>query len=320
METLRPTTEARRDLIEELVHAIRGQLLERGESPPSSWIEESTDDLVKGRTKGWYLTGPNAETSGLGFYSIRPRAAFGHVHVEPGPGAVRRATRLLDAIRKDLPSEVESLDAGFTGLDPTEERELSRALNHPPRQTMLERRALERTIVPEDAAPIRGAPKGVRLYPIRTIPRDALVELDFRAFYGTIDAQLIGSDRKEYARMMDELIEGRMGRFLDEASTAVVDATTGELEGALLTSEQSPRLAVYLDVMVEPSHRRKGLGRYLVRWGFRALSALGYPAVRLWVTSENEPARALYRSTGFHEVSSATIYRETRDPGQPHPG
>ncbi len=320
MSTPRPATEARQDVLEELTHSIRAHLLERGESPPSSWIEESSEDLARGRMRGWYLAAPGGEGEGLGFYSTRPRAAFGHVHVEPGEGAVARAAALVEAIRRDLSPNIESLDIGFTGLDPTGEHALADLLHHPPERTMLKRWAMERAIVPEDIAPIADAPSGIRMYPIRSLPREALVELDVRAFRNTVDAQLIGTDRTEYGRMLDELIEGRLGRFLDEASTALVDASTSELEAALLTSEQTPRMAIYLDVMVEPSHRRRGLGRYLVRWGFRALAALGYSTVRLWVTSENEPARALYRATGFREVASAVIYREVRPPGQPHSG
>ncbi len=320
MPTPRPTAEVRRDLLEELTHSIRAHLLERGESPPSSWVEESANDLASGRTRGWYLTGPDGAGTGLGFYSTRPTAAFGHVHVEPGEEAVQEAFALVQAIRQDLPPNIASLDIGFTGLDSQGESALAALLHHPPERTMMKRWAMERAIVPEDMAPIGNAPEGIRMYPIRSLPRDALVELDFRAFQNTIDALLIGTDRTEYARMLGELIEGRLGRFLDDASTSLVDAATGELEAALLTSEQTPRMAVYLDVMVEPSHRRRGLGRYLVRWGFRALAALGYSTVRLWVTSENEPARALYRTTGFRDVSSAMIYREARSVGQAHSG
>ncbi|MGI0067492.1 MAG: GNAT family N-acetyltransferase, partial [Thermoplasmata archaeon] len=85
-------------------------------------------------------------------------------------------------------------------------------------------------------------------------------------------------------------------------------------------AEQNPRLAIYLDVMVEPSQRRHGLGRYLVRWGFRALSALGYTSVRLWVTEGNVPARTLYEALGFSRVASAIVYRESGPIGQPQLG
>jgi GNAT superfamily N-acetyltransferase len=305
-----PARSARRDELEELAHSVRQELLKRGESPPAGWVEEAAQDLHAGRLPGWYYA--SASSRGLGFYSARGDRAFGHVHVEPGTDAVGRAERLVDAMRGDLSSAVQSLDVGFTGLAMEEERALGEALRGAPGVSLLAREAMERPIAPADAEPVEPYPQGVRLLPIRAISRDALAELDFRAFEGSIDANLIGTERAEYRRMMDELIDGRLGRFLDEASTTLVHRETGELLAALLTSEQSPQLAVYLDIMVAPQHRRHGLGRFLVRWGFRALWALGYPKVRLWVTEINQAARALYIHTGFVPVGSALIYRYSR--------
>lgn len=317
MEEPRPARGARRDVLEELTYGVRTELARRGEAPPPSWVEESVDELFAGRTPGWYF--PPGETGGLGFYSRRPRTAFGHVHVESGPDAVARAVVLVEAIRRDLPTEVISVDIGFTGLTDRDEEALAQELRHHEGAAVLLRLAMERPIGPDDAAPVATVPQGIRLYPVRSIPRESLVELDYRAFHGTIDAYLIGTDRAEYARMMEELLSGRLGRFVDEASTTIVEADTGSLWGGILTAEQNPRLAIILDVMVEPSHRRRGLGRYLVRWQFRALSALGYSTVRLWVTQENVAARTLYEALGFTRVASAIIYRETRV-GHAQPG
>lgn len=300
-----PTRGARGDELEELAHAVRRDLLGRGEAPPPGWVDEVTRDLQSGRMHGWYYPAGG----GLAFGSVRGDRAFGHVHVAAGEEDVGRAESLLRCLQEELPPTAQSLDVGFTGLTPERERSLADRLRGGDGVTLLAREAMERTIEPSDAEPVESIPPGIHLRPIRAIPREALTELDYRAFEGTIDANLIGSERAEYRRMMDELIEGRLGRFLEEASTALVGAETEELVGAILTSEQTPQLAVYLDIMVAPGHRREGLGRYLVRWGFRALWALGYPKVRLWVTESNASARALYRSVGFTPVGTALIYR-----------
>ncbi|MGI0140066.1 MAG: GNAT family N-acetyltransferase [Thermoplasmata archaeon] len=318
MDALLSARGARRDTLEELANAVRRELTRRGEAPPPSWVEELAEELASGRTPGWYQS--SEAGSALGFYSRRPTAAFGHVHVDGGSEAVERAIRLIDAIRADLPPEVANLDIGFTGLQPDEEGQLGARLEKRRRVAVLRRMAMDRPITEADARPISSVPVGIRHYPVRSIPREALVELDYRAFQGTIDAHLIGTERAEYARMMDELVSGRLGRFVDEASTTLVDATSGALWGGILTAEQNPRLAIYLDVMVEPSQRRHGLGRYLVRWGFRALSALGYTSVRLWVTEGNVPARTLYEALGFSRVASAIVYRESGPIGQPQLG
>lgn len=296
--------------LEELIHSVRLELLRRGEAPSPGWVEEAAAQLQSGALSGWLVSSENAP--GVGFYSIRGERAFGHVHVQPGPEAIVRAATLVGMMRQNLPASVLTLDTGFTGLSAETERELGRLLEGEPGVSLLAREAMERTIAPPDADPITPYPEGIRLLPIRAISREALAELDFRAFEGTEDANLIGTERPEYRRMMDELIGGRLGRFLEEASTTLVREGNGELVAALVTSEQTPQLAVYLDVMVAPQHRRAGLGRFIVRWGFRALWALGYPKVRLWVTESNTAARELYRTVGFVPVGSALIYRFSR--------
>lgn len=305
-----PARGVRSDELEELAHAVRRELLRRGEAPGPGWVEDVVRELGAGRVPGFYH--PSTEGHGLGFYSTRGDRAFGHVHVEPGAEAILRARQLLEKLQEGLPSAIHSFDVGFTGLSPAEERSLGTGLQGTPGATLLVREAMERRIVPADSEPVTPPPEEVRLRPLYSIPRAVLAELDFRAFEGTDDASLIGTERSEYRRMMDELLDGRLGRFLEEASTAVVREKSDELLGALMTSEQSPQMAVFLNVMVTPSFRRRGLGRFLVRWGFRALWALGYPKVRLWVTESNGAARGLYANTGFASVGTALIYRFSR--------
>ena len=297
-----PAHSVRPDELEELTHGLRVELLRRGEAPPSAWVEEAARELRSGRVTGWVFQG--AKERALGFYSLRGPRAFGHVHVEGGPAASERARELVHTLRDALPPGVRDLDIGFTGLSVSQEESLGSALSHEPGVSLLSRVAMERPITLTDSDPVR-APESFRFFPIRTIRREALADLDFRAFEGTIDADLIGREPPEYRRLIDELIDGRMGRFLHEASIALLSPETDELIGALLTSEQSPQLAVYLDIAVAPNHRRKGVGRFLVRWGFRALWALGYTKVRLWVTRTNVAAHALYRSTGFAAAGAA---------------
>ncbi len=62
------------------------------------------------------------------------------------------------------------------------------------------------------------------------------------------------------------------------------------------------RHAAKLEVMVDPSHRRRGLGRALmegcVAW---ARAAEGVEKLSLSVFADNEAALALYRDLGFEE-------------------
>jgi len=317
MEPPRPATSAPRDELFELVHQVRQELLLRDESPTGEWIEETTDDLKAGRKPGWYY--PAGGGGGLAFYSARGPDAFAHVHVPAGPGELERARGLSNALLDGLARGIRSIDAGFTGLTIESERSLLEDLGRRPGSRIIERACMERTLGPADGEHAPPIPDGVRMVPIRAVTVDALADLDWRAFRGSDDALLIGPEPIQYRRVLDALLAGEMGRFVDEASTALLLSDPPRLAGAILSAERSPRRAIFVDFMVDPELRGRGYGRFLFLWGLRALWALGYERVGLWVTRSNEPARRMYERSGFLVTARAAIYRWERGAPTPQP-
>jgi len=311
----RPTRGARVDDLQEIVHQVRKALLARDESPAGDWVEQTSEELSSGRTPGWYYPG-----EGLSFYSVSGAEGFGHVHAVDGPGAVDRAERLVTSMLEHLPETVRSINIGFTGLSPAPEQELLGRLGQRPDSTVLERMALERSLTAEDGRPPGPVPAGLMLVPIRAVTVDALADLDLRSVRGSVDEQLIGDRVDEYRRVMAALIDGSLGRFLDEASTALLLPDPPRLVGAILSAERSPRKAIFVAFMVDPEFRRQGYGTFLFRWGLRALWALGYQRIHLWVTAANEPARRLYHEFRLEPTVRSTIYRvvRSRASSQPH--
>jgi len=317
--TPRPATSASSDELVELTHALRAELLRRGEFLPSAWVEEAAADLRGGRLAGWVLGGRSP--SALAFYSPRGRRAYAHVHVLPGPDALRRATQLVDRLVSDLPPALGRADIGLTGLSETEELELAGRVRARPGFSVLGRRAMDFALEGLPPGGLPAAPPGIQRLRVRDVPLDAIAALDWIGFQGTPDESLVAETVEEDRTIVSEIVEGRLGLFLDDASTALVTGE-GHLVGILLTAEQSPRRCVFHDLVVHPSHRRKGLGHYLVDFGFHAARALGYSEVRLWVTESNGPARSLYERHGFHPAIGALIYRfsrETAAAAGPHP-
>jgi ribosomal protein S18 acetylase RimI-like enzyme len=317
MEAPRPTRGAPPDDLLELVQMVRRELVQRDEAPSGAWVEATASELARGDRWGVYY--PTSGGGGLAFRTDRGPDSYGHVHVDRSDFSGARAQRLADAMVESLPSSVRTVSVGFTGLTTEEEARALAALADRPGSTVIRRFAMDRSLVPEDGAPLGPPPKDSRAVAVRDATLDALADLDRRAFEGSVDALLIGPTAEDYRRALRSILDGQSGRFLDEASTVLYRADPPMLLGALLTCEKSPRRASFLDFMVDPSSRRSGLGRYLLRWGFRALRALGYEQVRLWVSESNVGARRLYDSVGFSVTHTAVIYRWDRPGSGAHP-
>ncbi|HEV2316368.1 MAG TPA: GNAT family N-acetyltransferase [Thermoplasmata archaeon] len=95
-----------------------------------------------------------------------------------------------------------------------------------------------------------------------------------------------------------ELFGGKYGRWWASASVGVF-AEGRWVAAVLVTDLNGPLLA---EIVVAPSHRRRGLGRAVVRAALAALRSEGAPTPRLVVTAPNRRARALYESLGFTYV------------------
>jgi ribosomal protein S18 acetylase RimI-like enzyme len=309
---VRAATQVPVDLLLELTHAVRGELLARGEYLPPRWVEEAAHDLRSGRLRGWVLD-PEAGPQGLAFLSARASRAYGHAHVVPGAGSVERVTPLLDVLQRGRPENVPRLDVGLTGLGPDEEGRLRVALRRSPDASTTVRFALEAPVV---APPLPARPEGLLHEAVRSVPLERLAAADWAAFQGTPDQSLAADSAEEDARVLEEITQGLLGRFLEEASTVLVGGD-GAVRGFLLSAEQTPRRGIFLDLVVDRSWRGRGVGDYLLRWGLRALAALGYESVRLWVSEENTVARHLYDRAGFVPVGRALLVRYQARGGVP---
>jgi len=295
---------------------MRRDLVRREEAPSGDWVEESARDLASGTKPGWYFS--PAEGGGIAFYARQAREAYGHVHAGHGVAPADRARRLAIALLDGLPEDVDSVNLGFTGLEGEEEIRFADRLAERPGSTVIERLSMERPLSPADGAASVPPPAGIRLLPVRDVTVDALADLDRRAFAGSVDELLVGPSADAYRLIFQSILDGRLGRFVDEASVALLERDPVRVVGTVLTTEQSIRRAVLVDLMVDPARRRRGLGRFLVTWVLRAHRALGYETVRLWVTAANRPARALYAEFGFRLIGRATIYRWDRSGVGPH--
>lgn len=317
MDDPRPTRGERRTDLEERLGEVRRELGRRDELPSGAWVEETAQELYDGSKAGWYY--PAAAGGGIAFFARRGREAYGHVHAGGPADATERAVRLATALVDGLPADVASVTLGFTGLSAEEERTAAQRLSERPGSTVIGRRALDRPLSATDGGAAEPPPAGTDLVRLTDVTVEALADLDRRAFTGSFDELLIPEGPDGYRRVLQEMLDGRLGRFVEEASFALVETEPIRLIGGVLTTEQSIRRAILADFVVDPERRRRGLARYLMRAVLRALWALGYESVRLWVTEANRPARGLYDAFGFRTIAEATLYRWDRPAATSHP-
>lgn len=316
-----PARLAPRDALEEMVGAVRRALTERGEFLAPEWFDRAVSDLKSGALAGWYLPA-EAGPAGLAFLSARPPRGFGHVHVEPGASEVPRALNLTEAMVGGIDPAVRRIDFGLTGLSRKGVEEFESSLVTRSGFTLLHRYKMGRRLSLDEAPETAPPPAGLSLVPADTVPLERLQAADWQAFRGSPDEQLIAETPEANRRVLAGILGGSLGLFLPEASPALLDAE-GLPAGFLLSTEESPRCAGFVDLVVLPAFRRRGLGRWLFGRGLRALVALGYSEVSLWVTETNTPALALYERFGLERRAVLSIYRWAR-PGaaseapQPH--
>ena len=81
----------------------------------------------------------------------------------------------------------------------------------------------------------------------------------------------------------------------------VIGYTYAGLEGLDYMSLRGPAGVLY-DIVVDPPHRRGGVGRALLDATVASLKARGAPMVVLSTAERNEPAQRLFASAGFRRT------------------
>jgi ribosomal protein S18 acetylase RimI-like enzyme len=138
-----------------------------------------------------------------------------------------------------------------------------------------------------------------------------------RAALGRFGALLVAEhyqfDPKRFIAPVPDLAE-RYGAFLiaqserremtvlvAERDGQVVGYVFGGMEGNDYMALRGPAGVVY-DLVVDPGHRRQGIGRALLAAALDALVALGAPRALLFTADKNHVAQALFDKAGFRRT------------------
>lgn len=131
---------------------------------------------------------------------------------------------------------------------------------------------------------------------------DPVAQLVHAAYQGHIDAGINDQYRTVAGaqRFLHNIIRfPGCGTFDPENSWVVRHSATGALAGTMLCSRVAPGVAHLTQLCVLPEFRAQRLGSGMLNFAIQRLTARGYGCLTLTVSEGNQPAVALYRSSGF---------------------
>ncbi len=99
-----------------------------------------------------------------------------------------------------------------------------------------------------------------------------------------------------------------------ERAGVVLGYAYASVEGHDFMALRGPA-GVLHDLVVDPGHRERGVGRMLLEAAVAALAARGAPRVVLWTAERNQAAQRLFASAGFRQ----TMLEMTRELGGGRP-
>jgi ribosomal protein S18 acetylase RimI-like enzyme len=130
-----------------------------------------------------------------------------------------------------------------------------------------------------------------------------------------LDPQRFIAATPETEPMYAAYLGSQLGRrevvvLVAEREGAVLGYTYAGIEGTDYMALRGPAGALY-DIVVDPDHRKEGVGRLLLDATLAALQALGAPRVVLSSAERNEAAQRLFAGAGFRR----TMVEMTRELG-----
>jgi uncharacterized protein YbjT (DUF2867 family)/ribosomal protein S18 acetylase RimI-like enzyme len=209
----------------------------------------------------------------------------------------------VDGVRSARPSGAESRGATGAPADPRHTRREAEVLGNAGYDRVAARECVEmagvtvRRATPDDMAAV-GA--------LGALLVKEHHEFDPRRF-------LAAQDRTpaDYASFLGKQLDGEATAVLvAEENRRVIGYSYAEIEGYDYMTLRGPA-GILHDIIVEPGHRGRGVGRLLLEATLAYLSSQGAPRVVLSTAEQNEPAQRLFASMGFRR----TMVEMTRELG-----
>jgi ribosomal protein S18 acetylase RimI-like enzyme len=231
------------------------------------------------------------------------KGLIGDAFVSPsfrdGVTEVRLLTHVLETLQAT--PGIQRVEAQLLHLDGLAVRELFHAQGF----RVYDRRFLFRAL--SEAPPVSPPPSlALEIRPWDTrwfVPAAALIT---RAYHEHVDSAISDQywSQAGATRFLENITHyPGCGAFFPEASYLAFSPGETSPSGMMLTSVVSDRVAHVTQLCVAPEMHGRGIGRWLITHGLRALRDRGFQAVTLTVTASNARALRLYERLGFSTLS-----------------
>jgi len=120
------------------------------------------------------------------------------------------------------------------------------------------------------------------------------------------DSERFLRPRPDMPELYGQFLRSQMERndrfvLVAERDSAVMGYAFGGMEGNDYMALRGPAGVLY-DLVVNPDHRRQGIGMKLMDAALAALTRLGAPRVVLFTAEKNSPAQRLFERSGFRRT------------------
>jgi GNAT superfamily N-acetyltransferase len=120
--------------------------------------------------------------------------------------------------------------------------------------------------------------------------------------HGTVYAAEYGWDIS-FEGLVAEIVAGFAAGHDPQREAGWIADLDGERAGSIFCiAADEPGVAALRALIVDPSARRRGIGRLLVECCVEFARAVGYRRMELWTTSDLVDARRLYDAAGFELI------------------
>ncbi|MEU4206569.1 GNAT family N-acetyltransferase [Rothia terrae] len=125
-----------------------------------------------------------------------------------------------------------------------------------------------------------------------------------RLYFASYDDTGITSQAEALAAIQ-EVLDGKFGEFLPEASPVIVDENNRIVAAALVLNNRADDVepadlpSIY-ELFTAASRRREGLAEHLIRTSLHALNEVGHKQATVRISENNAAALALYLTLDFN--------------------